>query len=298
MRSAWIGLLLGIGILHGENLPSNLVPQAPLQDFFLPSFNANGVKVWDARGEEALFSPDQREIRLRNIYIRLFDEKNDNALKVVIESSEACIDTQKNDIDGQNFIHMAGHLFTGMADCWNFDAEKRFITLRDSVQVFFETDLGRTLAGMPAEMTKNNEEGFTAISSDILKIQDRDGSFCFNFSENVTVKGTNFEMECDQLEIKTSSEAPIVFLDQTISSEEIRNIHAIGHVHLVSGNREIKAQSVEFFPESALTILSGKVELKDENQSLHGQRIVLKNREQFVVIDQEGVERYQFDLDL
>lgn len=277
---------------------SQLEPQTPIQDFFLPSFNDAGEKIWDLHGSEALISRDKSAVALQDLHVRLFDETDGGTLKIVLESPSAEVNTNDNRICGQDFIHVVGHLFTAMGSHWSFFGDDHTIILERNIQVFFETDLSRILVGRTAADGAGEENGFTAISSNSLQITDRGQGFAFDFIQAVEVKGNDFDLTCDELEVQTASEGSIVMLEQKIANDQVRKIRAAGNVHLRDSCRQIEADGAELFPSSGVVVLSGRVKITDEEGTLRGDRIVLKNREKHILVESDGTVRSEIALDI
>jgi lipopolysaccharide export system protein LptA len=255
----------------------------PVDDFFVPFFDATGRRTWDVGGGDATVDRESGCISIRDIRVRLFDFLENSAF-LTLSSPQAEFSRDKNCIVGENFIHVVGHLFTAVGGSWMFFGADRSVVLENNVQVFFETNLAKSLA----PDGERGDGGFTAITAESLQITGSDDGFVLEFSQNVVVQASDLLLSCDRLVVETAFERPVAMLDKTAMDEAIRRIIGDGHVRCEESGRCMEAEWMELFPREGLMVLSGKVSIADENGVVLGQRIVVRKKELHVLTASDG----------
>jgi lipopolysaccharide export system protein LptA len=276
-------------------------PRTPLKDFYLPSFDERGVRIWDARGTEAEIFPDTQRLHVRNLYVRLFDSPDGSTLKAALESPVAEFNAAENCLAGTDFIHVVGSLFTAVGGQWTFFGEDHSLILERDVQVFLETDVAALLAtDGPATGSQPEAlplDGFTTLTSHSLEISDFPQGFLLHFTEAVAVQTDHFFLNCDRLDVEILAERPIVVLKEKITGEAVRQIRAVGHVCIEEELRHIHADAAELFPREGMLILSGNVSVEDADGTLKGSRIVVRQKDKRILVDDQDTVRQAISID-
>jgi lipopolysaccharide export system protein LptA len=267
------------------------VPTAPVQDFFLPVFGADGLRTWDASGSGAEVERTTGRLTVHDLRVRLFDPQDGTTVQLILESPEAEFSRDGNQVGGENFIHLVGNLFTVIGGRWTFFGSDHSVILERDVQVFFETNLASALAS-------GKEGGFTVISADSLQVARSGDGFSLEFLQNVVTQSDDLLLTCDRMEVETVWEGPLAALEEKSAEEAIRRIHARGHVHSEEANRHMEADGVELFPREGLAVLSGRVTIADGENVVRGRRIVLRRGELHLLTDGDGTVRRDISLEV
>jgi lipopolysaccharide export system protein LptA len=289
-------LLLAAAFPFAAAEPPPVEAYLPIRDFFLPSFNGDGVKAWDAHGSEAEVRDGGKGLVVHDLYVRIFDERDGSGPRIVLESPKAEVLLEKKQIFGENFIHVVGNLFTATGDRWTFFGEDRSVLLDKNVHVFFETNLAKAIA---SDVADGDGGGFTAVSSESLQLSDSGDGFMLEFSQSVTVRADDLLLTCDRLEVETICERPMATaLLVRPAGEMIRVIRADGHAAMRDSQREIWADLAEIFPREGLVVLSGNATVASNAGVLRGQRIVLRQKDTRILVDEANVPRNAFSIEM
>jgi hypothetical protein len=249
-------------------------PCAPLDDFFMPVFNGQGVKVWDVRGTDALISTVNDIVKLRNVYVQLAGENVGAKPKMVLGSPEAFLDGHGQCIYGEEFVHIAGELFTVMGARWKFQRDDNQITLDREVRVFFEVDLARELEG---DTGKSFDAGYTSVTGECLRICPSSMGIFFDFTGHVEVLSSDFALTCDHLTLQSVEEKPVFILSEPLGGTRIRNVKTDGNVFVSHGKQTFQADRGEIFPEEGILVLTGNVSIDDTVDIVTGEKFIIRD---------------------
>jgi lipopolysaccharide export system protein LptA len=274
--------------LTAEWLPAEV---APLQDFFLPAFDANGTKVWDASGSGADVERATGRLTVHDLRVQLFDPQDGTTVQLILESPVAEFSRDGNQIGGENFIHLVGNLFTVIGGRWTFFGIDRSMILERDVQVFFETNLASALAS-------GEEGGFTVITANSLQVVRTEDGFSLEFLQNVVTQADDLLLTCDRMDVETVWERPLAQLEEQSAVETIRRIHAQGHVRFEEVQRHMEADGAELFPREGLAVLSGRVTVSDGENVVRGRRIILRDNKLHILTDGSGMVHRDISLEV
>lgn len=138
MRTAALALLLAAA----APAPAQLVGSAPVEDFALPVFGADGRKVWELRGARGFYRAEGT-VDLDGMNLRFFEP--DGATRLEMSSGRASLDLSTRLASGAGGVHLAAPLYVIRGTDWTFDGPRQRITIAGGVRATFFQDLGPIL---------------------------------------------------------------------------------------------------------------------------------------------------------
>jgi lipopolysaccharide export system protein LptA len=158
----------------------------------------------------------------------------------------------------------------------------------------------------PIEENTQNSETNTIIESDYLEMESTLTHNFFLFKKNVRVRGNNFLVTCNQLEVFSKRKIDEIVPNQLNSKEkkdaakfddfgDIERILATGQVEIFQGGRQAFAGCAEVLPQKGKIILSENPRVIDENGTVSGWRITLLQGEERAIVENapKGTENTQ-----
>ncbi|MDR1456577.1 MAG: hypothetical protein LBI34_00735 [Puniceicoccales bacterium] len=256
---------------------------AEADGFFFPIFNEAGAKVWDIRSSMALPSGDV--MRLQDVHMQLFDE--DGKAQIFIGGTETFLNLSTQEINGEEFIHVAGELFTALSTRWKiFGSDKRMVMDRD-IRVFFE---GVFDAAINGECTQGSDGRYTLITSAFLQISyDSKGVF-FYFNDRAEIQSGNLEMTCDSLRVLNFPEKSWAAPNRSAGDRIRQKIDAVGNVSGFWRNRSFSANACEIYPKENVIVFSGNVRIGNGENIITGEKFILRGGLRPVIAPADGME--------
>ncbi len=149
-RGICLRVLLGcVALLFGAaNLPGQMIPDAPIENFRLPMFGDDGYRAWDLRGDQAIYvNADQ--IDVLGMLLRVYTGGAQERVRILIESTEAHVYITKNEAHGDKNITVSGDNYTATGEEWSWLPDEDRIVIRQNVQVVFREELEGFLMPLP-----------------------------------------------------------------------------------------------------------------------------------------------------
>lgn len=139
--------LIGTFLLSGQ-LPAQIVPDAPVENFRLPMFDDQGHRIWDLRGAEAHFISEDR-IDVIGMNLRVFSGGEDERVRSRIQSPEATVFIDRNEARGDRSIEVTGDNYRATGKSWSWMREANRIVIDEEVEVTFFEELEGFLMPLP-----------------------------------------------------------------------------------------------------------------------------------------------------
>ncbi|MFP4357318.1 MAG: LptA/OstA family protein [Puniceicoccaceae bacterium] len=136
--------------------------------------------------------------------------------------------------------------------------------------------LAGALAALPlrAEPPPGEESERTVIESERLSVIHTEQGNRFIFSGNVRVTGSDFEAECDRMEVRTTAGRGE---DDGFGAIEV--VEATGNVRVLQGGREATAGKAFIYPAENRVVLEDGPAVRDGRGTVTGHRMILRGAE-------------------
>ncbi|MDR2677791.1 MAG: hypothetical protein LBB26_04530 [Puniceicoccales bacterium] len=288
-KSAWgvfLLLLPGLGAMG-----FGAAPEAPVDGFFVPIFSTAGVKIGDVRGSKTEPMAHGENTRLHGICVRFFDGAG--RVQMVVGGTEALLNLSEQEISGNEFVHVAGELFTALSTRWKIYGPARRVVMDRDVRVFFEIGIDDTVEG---ECGPGSDGRYTLITSASLQILSNSDSTIFDFTGQTEVLSGDFAMTCDALSVQSLSDGFWIIPGRLAGNGKIQKIDAHGNISALWGDKSLQADSCEIYPEENVVILSGNVHIGNEKGSITGGKFILRSGLCQMITDTANMELPTFPL--
>jgi len=117
----------------------------PIEGFRVPTFNDDGFREWDLRGDEAEYIESTGQVNVTSVVLRVYSGDEADRLEYEIESEEAVYDKSEQSIHGEQGIEIDGEGFYVEGEQWRYDTREDRIEISGNVHVSFEHALGDLL---------------------------------------------------------------------------------------------------------------------------------------------------------
>ncbi|MDR2576705.1 MAG: hypothetical protein LBC42_01495 [Puniceicoccales bacterium] len=229
-------------------------------DFLLVWGDASGQQHWDARANDSAELPECSERTLRQLRLRYFNGA-EAVPRFALSSPVAQWNEERAIFSGDEFIHVAGQCFTVVGGHWQFCGIGGNLLLSDGVQVFLDVDMAQSFADENWRDFAEEEE-FTTISADNLKISRCDGGLRLHFFGCVRAQTNNFTLSCQELSVGILFQFTPGVSERGQDGEElIRHIAARGEICVIVGEKSIFADEMELFPGENAALFVGAMYL-------------------------------------
>ena len=112
----------------------------PLQGFFSPFFNEQGVKVWQCQGSQVKYISDAK-IKIQKMYITFFCPGQNQEVDMVVRSDKAVISLQTQQAFGKTLLTVTHPTYTILGENWQWDG-------KHSGQAFSKIYIGKNASAM------------------------------------------------------------------------------------------------------------------------------------------------------
>lgn len=216
-----------------------------VKNFELPSFDEKtGYKEWELFGAHAKYFNDKK-IDVENMRLEMFEPSKNGKKKATFKSAFAEVSASEKTAKSPQTLFVSGEGFALQGDDWLWRGAKRDVEMSKNVKVNFEAKREKSTQRMEIK------SGYAAMSyyGDENK---------FSFKNNVSVKGDDFEINCENLD----TEAP---KNRSGKDElnSLKEISASGDVEMKQENISARAQVAQFTPSLGNMVLLGAPEVID-----------------------------------
>lgn len=125
-------------------LGAQMIPDAPVRNFSLPSFGKFGYKEWEFGGTQGIYI-DENRIDVVGLRLRTFTGGRDLRLDTIVESPQATVFHTKSEAHGKGSIQIRGNRFTVEGTNWSWEGKKKTFTVRSRARVSFAQSLDHLL---------------------------------------------------------------------------------------------------------------------------------------------------------
>lgn len=129
-------------------LEAQMTPDAPIENFRLPMFGDDGYRIWDLRGDEAIYVSADR-IDVHGMRLRVFSGGPEEHVDSLIESPEARVLIDRNEARGENGIRVTGDNHEATGKEWTWERDDNRILIKSNVRVTFDEELEGFLISIP-----------------------------------------------------------------------------------------------------------------------------------------------------
>ncbi len=153
---ALTGLVAAAAALYSASSP--ILPTAPIIDFRLPVFNEQGFRIWELRGSEAIYLPEEQRAEIKGLHLRLFSGDDRELVQNEVESPLAIALINDRSVSGPGMIRMTGaergREFEVRGEDWTYQEtldgpdkkqKTKTVVIRKNVVVTFSEDIGSIL---------------------------------------------------------------------------------------------------------------------------------------------------------
>ncbi|MBM3872340.1 MAG: hypothetical protein FJ382_01145 [Verrucomicrobia bacterium] len=136
-------LLLAGGLLAALPLRAagpQVQANAPILNFSLPSFNAQGFRTMLVRGREAVVA-SKTEARLRDMTLTVFSGDAAARVETVFVSPAATVRLDERVVFGEESVRVVNDRFELLGNDWRYEHDARRILIRNGARVVFQTEI-------------------------------------------------------------------------------------------------------------------------------------------------------------
>lgn len=117
---------------------------APVINWRVPTFTADGSREWTVSGSEATLL-DRNTAAVREINVTVFAPDAANLAESIIVSPDALVRLDRKLVTGQSTVRVVNKQFEASGTGWSYDQNARKITLARNARVTFRAELNELL---------------------------------------------------------------------------------------------------------------------------------------------------------
>jgi len=143
-------ICLGLAIVAMVLIPlhsillAQMIPNAPVENFRLPMFNAEGYRTWELRGAKGIYR-DGDHVDLVAMEIQLFTGDASGEVQTEITSPDATVLIAENKAVGHNGILITNRDFKITGQNWTWHGNEDRVSIETNVEVTFFEGIGDIL---------------------------------------------------------------------------------------------------------------------------------------------------------
>lgn len=123
---------------------TRIASDAPIVNFRLPTFTADGHREWLVRGSEARM-PSLQEVDVRELTLTIFTGDASERIDTMILSPVAKVLPEQQLVAGAEAIRVLNDEFEASGADWSYDHRAKRISIRKDVRVAFRAELKNLL---------------------------------------------------------------------------------------------------------------------------------------------------------
>jgi lipopolysaccharide export system protein LptC len=119
---------------------SQMIPDAPIENFRLPMFGEDGYKSWELRGLRGHYL-DETSAIIEGMELVTFDGGAELLVGNKIRSPKALISFKDSTASGESSLFVTGMNFAIQGQDWEWNGKENSITVKSQVRVTFNQQL-------------------------------------------------------------------------------------------------------------------------------------------------------------
>jgi LPS export ABC transporter protein LptC len=136
-----LSVLLAVIVLSAPAQNSTHVATgAPIVNFRLPSFTADGHRAWLVRGSEAQIT-DQNEVAVKQLTMSVFANDGSDRIESIMLSPQALVVPSEQVASGTEAIRVISDNFEATGIGWHYDHKTKIVSIYHHVRVTLQTEL-------------------------------------------------------------------------------------------------------------------------------------------------------------
>lgn len=120
--------------------PTRVSSDAPILNWRLPSFTAEGHRESLVRGSEARLLPDGN-VDLKDLTLTLFTRDESNRVETILLSPAARVLTSDRAVTGESSLRVIHDQFEATGTGWRYDHETKKVSLHRNVRVVLQAEV-------------------------------------------------------------------------------------------------------------------------------------------------------------
>jgi hypothetical protein len=144
LRPLALAAALAAAAAAAGQVTTRITSDAPIVNFRLPTFTAEGHREWLVRGSEARM-PSLQEVDVRELTLTIFTGDASERIDTMILSPVAKVLTEPQVVTGSEAIRVLNDEFEASGADWRYDHRAKRISIRKDVRVAFRAELKNLL---------------------------------------------------------------------------------------------------------------------------------------------------------
>lgn len=139
-----VAFALAAAAAASGQVTTRIASDAPIVNFRLPTFTAEGHREWLVRGSEARM-PSLQEVDVRELTLTIFTGDASERIDTMILSPVAKVLPEQQLVAGAEAIRVLNDEFEASGADWRYDHRAKRISIRKDVRVAFRAELKNLL---------------------------------------------------------------------------------------------------------------------------------------------------------
>jgi hypothetical protein len=144
LRPLALAAALAAAAAAAGQVTTRIASDAPIVNFRLPTFTADGHREWLVRGSEARM-PSLQEVDVHELTLTIFTGDATERIDTMILSPVAKVLTEPQVVTGPEAIRVLNDEFEASGGDWRYDHRAKRISIRKDVRVTFRAELKNLL---------------------------------------------------------------------------------------------------------------------------------------------------------
>ncbi len=255
-----------------------MTPNAPVKNFRLPRFGANGFTDWVLQGTRGLYDGEE-QVRVEGMSMRVYSGDQRMALELSMDSPTATLRLKENRAYSDDTIEIIGGNFNISGISWDWSGESREVIVKNNTVVTFTQEIAGAFRNTNNQSTA---KASTDIQSDRLLLRTNEEAYYFEFAGNVSVASDQMNLRCEQLIIMSDPPQSRDSRVPTNAPNKLDYIHqmiARKDVVIRQGGKSVLGNEAKFFPRENKVDILGSASIETRGLYLNGDSIRSKHGE-------------------
>ena len=276
------------------SLFGQMTPNAPVKNFRLPRFGANGFTDWVLQGARGLYDGEE-QVRVEGMSMRVYTGDQRMALELSMDSPWATLRLKENHAYSDDTIEIIGGNFSISGVGWDWSGESREVIVKSNTAVTFNQEISGAFRNTGNQSTTTHS---TEIQSDRLLLRTNEEAYYFEFAGDVFVASDQMNLRCERLIIMADPPQSRDSRVPTNAPNKLDSIHqmiARKDVVIRQGGKSVRGNEAKFFPREQKVDILGSASIEARGAYLYGDSIQSKHGE-IVIKGAQSVGRAQMIL--